>query len=177
MYDQTVRNQPGGEMVKYFQRETVPNEQFVLDRCGIEAKKMIQGGYRQWEKTAGKESDVVEENPIQQLVKSIYRTIRYPTTYGRDVLNNSRESILKLLLGSEYTNLQIGRFRLRGEIHQWMYDRYSLRVILENNSFIDVVPRLASESYIPDWKGFNLDTEPDGSTYKPDSLYMEAIKP
>lgn len=175
MYDQTVRNCPGGEMVKYFQRETVPNEQFVLERCGVEAKKMIQGGYHHWEKTVSTES-VDSKNPVEQLVKSIYRTIRYPTTYGRNVLNNGRESILKVLLGSEYDNLQIGRFRQRGEIHQWMYDRYSLRVILESNGFSDVVPRLASESYIPDWKSFNLDTEPDGSTYKPDSLYMEAIK-
>jgi hypothetical protein len=35
----------------------------------------------------------------------------------------------------------------------------------------------ADESYITNWTSFNLDTEPDGSIYKPDSLYMEAVKP
>jgi hypothetical protein len=27
------------------------------------------------------------------------------------------------------------------------------------------------------WSQFNLDTEPDGIVYKPDSLYLEVIKP
>jgi len=30
----------------------------------------------------------------------------------------------------------------------------------------------ATESQIPGWNGFHLDSEPDGSTYKPDSLFM-----
>ena len=36
---------------------------------------------------------------------------------------------------------------------------------------------VASESRIPGWSEFHLDTEPDGTVYKPDSLNMEAVKP
>ena len=39
------------------------------------------------------------------------------------------------------------------------------------------VRREASESLIPGWTKFNLDTEADGTVYKPDSMYMEAVKP
>jgi hypothetical protein len=49
--------------------------------------------------------------------------------------------------------------------------------LLEDCGFQQIVRRTATESYIPDWPEFNLDTEPDGSVYKPDSLFMEAIKP
>jgi len=34
----------------------------------------------------------------------------------------------------------------------------------------NITQRLSAESYIPDWASFNLDTEPDGTVYKPDSI-------
>ena len=44
LLDQSVRNYSGGEMFKYFVREKIPNEQFVIGRCGTEAKKLIDYG-------------------------------------------------------------------------------------------------------------------------------------
>ena len=35
----------------------------------------------------------------------------------------------------------------------------------------------ALQSQIPNWQEYHLDTDPDGTAYKPDSLYMEATKP
>ena len=58
-----------------------------------------------------------------------------------------------------------------------MYDRYSLARLLRDSGFRDPVRREANESLIPGWTKFNLDTEPDGTVYKPDSMYMEAVKP
>jgi hypothetical protein len=58
-----------------------------------------------------------------------------------------------------------------------MYDHYSLSVLLKKCGLKSITKRSAYESYIHDWTSFNLDTEPDGSVYKPDSLYMEALKP
>jgi hypothetical protein len=71
---------------------------------------------------------------------------------------------------------QTVRERSGGEVHLWMYDRHSLARALRGAGFRD--PRVvgAAESRIPGWAGFHLDTEPDGSVYKPDSLYMEASK-
>jgi hypothetical protein len=84
---------------------------------------------------------------------------------------------IRLLLGKEYATLQLGRFRKSGEIHQWMYDRYSLGVLLSKCGLEKIVQRNPRESYIPDWTKFNLDTEKDGTVYHPDSLFVEAIKP
>jgi predicted SAM-dependent methyltransferase len=44
LYDQTVRNISGGEMFKYFVRESISNEEFILERCGTEAKNLIKAG-------------------------------------------------------------------------------------------------------------------------------------
>ena len=41
MYDQTVRNKPGGEMAAYLCQDNLVNEQFILDRCGVEVKNLI----------------------------------------------------------------------------------------------------------------------------------------
>jgi hypothetical protein len=58
-----------------------------------------------------------------------------------------------------------------------MYDYYSISLLLKNNGLSGIIRRSAHESYIPNWTNFNLDTELDGTIYKPDSLYVEAIKP
>lgn len=44
LFDQTVRNVSGGEMAKYFIKEFIRNEEFILSRCGIEAKNLIAWG-------------------------------------------------------------------------------------------------------------------------------------
>jgi|RhiMethySRZTD1v2_1073278.scaffolds.fasta_scaffold15542_6 SAM-dependent methyltransferase len=71
----------------------------------------------------------------------------------------------------------VGRFRLGGEVHQWMYDSYSLSRLLTTTGFIDVRSCAAEESRIEDFASFLLDSLPDGATYKPDSFFMEAVAP
>lgn len=73
--------------------------------------------------------------------------------------------------------LAIGTFRLSGEVHQWMYDRYSLGKLLHEAGFEDIKVCRADESSIPQFNTFLLDIEADGSVRKPDSLFMEARKP
>lgn len=72
--------------------------------------------------------------------------------------------------------MKIGKFRLSGEIHQWMYDTYSLSKLLSHIGFTNITIRDAFTSYIPNWADVNLDTEPDGTVYKPETAYVEAIK-
>ena len=57
-----------------------------------------------------------------------------------------------------------------------MYDRYSLKRLLEQVGFIDVRVCRADDSRIPDFNSYGLDMI-DGKIRKPDSLFMEAMKP
>lgn len=72
---------------------------------------------------------------------------------------------------------EVGKFRLSGEVHKWMYDRVSLRNLLESVGFGDVKVCAASESRIPEFARYGLDLHTDGTVRKPDSLFMEASKP
>jgi hypothetical protein len=101
----------------------------------------------------------VPEGQPKRLLKQIYRFLAYPAY--------RRESLLKILLGEEYSALQIGRFRQSGEVHQWMYDHYSLALLLKKCGLENIIQCSATESGIPDWVSWNLDTEPDGTVYKP----------
>jgi predicted SAM-dependent methyltransferase len=165
MYDQVVRNRSGGNMAEYFVKEKLDNQEFVLERCGLEAKQLLESGKKTWQLIHINRQD----NKLKILLKQVYKTIVHPE-YIRDLF-------LRVLLGKDFEALQIGRFRLSGEIHQWMYDRYSLSKLLKECGFEQVTQRSANDSFIPNWVSYNLDTEPDGSIYKPDSLFMEAIKP
>lgn len=163
MYDQTVRNQTGGEMLKFLSQPDLSNQTFVVQRCGGEVQNLIAV-------TQNISPPLSSEKFIVKLVKGIYRIFRYH--------NYRRQAILRLILTrQELDALRIGQFRQSGEIHQWMYDHYSLSVLLKKVGLVTVTQRTAYDSFIPNWIGFNLDTEPDGAIYKPDSLYIEAIKP
>jgi len=71
--------------------------------------------------------------------------------------------------------LLAGDARKRGETHQWMYDRVSLRVKLENAKFRDVKVHGFDTSAYADWNSIGLDREGNGPA-NPDSLYIEAFK-
>lgn len=155
MYDQTVRNHSGGEMGKYLFQENIINEEFVFDRIGEEGK----GIRKQF-----LESQKNNTNHIRNK-----RTLRYLFNAVVHRLNPFKKSNQMTI------ESQIGKFRLEGEIHQWMYDRYSLTYILKNIGFDQVTIRDASNSFCPEWSSYALD-QTDGIARKPDSLYIEAIK-
>jgi predicted SAM-dependent methyltransferase len=71
---------------------------------------------------------------------------------------------------------QLGKFRLSGEIHQWMYDEYSLSKTLQQARFKNIATKNAHESCIEDYCSYNLDIDNAGMVIKPDSLYMEGVK-
>lgn len=68
--------------------------------------------------------------------------------------------------------------RRTGEAHRWMYDRLSLKRLLEQCGFTEVAPRRFNESAIPQWDEFQLDRSlTSDRPAKPESLYMEGRRP
>ena len=72
---------------------------------------------------------------------------------------------------------EIGKFRLAGEVHQWMYDRYSLHQALMKAGFEHIEEYDAHTSQLSQFASYCLDTDPEGEVYHPESLFMEARKP
>ncbi|MEQ8556267.1 MAG: methyltransferase domain-containing protein [Cyclobacteriaceae bacterium] len=156
LYDQVVRNHSGGEMQAYLQSNP-PNKSFILGRLGEEVRPFLEG-------TASHLS------LSQKLKKFNSMSISAKAFLIRSVIGSM---IHKFLPGSKY--YKIGKFRSEGEVHQWMYDQYSLKLILEEAGFKEVRKITAFESSIPGWNDFKLDGEGD-VVYKPDSLFMEGVK-
>ena len=154
MYDQTVRERPGGEMLAYVRDAEGSQLALVKERLGAELERMRPSKNEAATPPRGRESGV------------------------RRVALGVRRKAVRLLAGRDgISAYDLGRFRGAGELHKWMYDRYSLAKALKAAGFTNVKQCEAGESRIPQWPSFHLDTEPDGSTYKPDSLFMEATEP
>ncbi len=153
MYDQVVREQPGGEMLAYLQgAETADMAWYRLGADGTVIRQHLEHA-----------APATPPGQARRLARALF--------------SGWRERLIRWLLGREYALLQIGRFRRGGEVHQWMYDRYSLRELLTAAGFVQFRRVTAGDSTIAGWAEDHLDTQPDGSPAKPDSLYVEAIRP
>lgn len=163
LLDQCVREQSGGELVRYFDRGTVHNREFIAERWGSFADAFLDRSLKK------------ELPPKRKPDSPPEIAWRYVLHHPNAVLRNK---ILKLFMGSEaLEQLNVGKFRRAGEVHMWMYDSYSLSTLLQQIGFEHPTRMSATESRIPNWTSFGLDTEPNGRVYKADSLYMEAVKP
>jgi len=65
-----------------------------------------------------------------------------------------------------------------GEAHKWMYNRLSLKLLLEKYGFINFSINSFDESKIEYWERYNLDKSIYGNfPRKPESIYVECNKP
>jgi predicted SAM-dependent methyltransferase len=69
------------------------------------------------------------------------------------------------------------RLRASGELHFWMYDRFSLARLLAQSGFARIEVKSFDSSNIPGFSSFGLDATQDGEARKPDSLFLEGVKP
>lgn len=97
---------------------------------------------------------------------------------GRQAFLSGQQSEYEALesLPHQVKMMKIGKFRLSRENRQWVYDAYSLTELLSQIGFSDIAIQDAFTSRIPGWTDCNLDTEPDGSIFRPESAYIEASK-
>jgi hypothetical protein len=134
LVDQLAREQPGGEMLKYWKQNSIPAEDFVIQRMGREVLRFLE----YFRSLPAPDSNAEPEPPEDAVA--------------------------------------VGKFRLSGEVHKWMYDRVSLKRLLADAGFRQIETKTADQSGISDFNKFGLDLAPDGSIRKPDSLFMEAVK-
>lgn len=85
-------------------------------------------------------------------------------------------ALLKRLFGRHFAYYRIGKFRMSGESHKWMYDRFSLGKLLRSVGFVEVHQKSAHESNIPGFSRYGLDVY-KGQKRGESSLFMEAVKP
>ena len=150
LYDQTVRTASGGRMGACLEQpRSEAQRRFIADRIGTQEHPHVTRG--SFARRAGRALKNVRVGAAQAFACG--------------------------LLGAEgAAALREGLFRRGGEVHQWMYDRFSIARALTVAGFVDVARRAADESGIEGFPRYGLETI-DGRPRKPDSLYMEGRKP
>jgi predicted SAM-dependent methyltransferase len=155
MYDQTVRNHSGGEMLDYLNDENKTNAAYISNRVG--------NGGDSWQsenKPAG--------SPADTFTGKFRKALKKPSL----VFDIIREKWLQLFLSKKnFQYYKTGKFRKGGEIHQWMYDSFSMERLLKKAGFDEVIVQNATSSKIENWAGYRLD-DPHESA----SLFIEAVK-
>jgi Methyltransferase domain len=160
LLDQLVRSSSGGDMGAYLSNPNISDrdKSFVSSRIGAEAEnywKIELNSKSLWGKIKSKQPGWIFERSRNLLIQFLVSTIG--GSQARQAFNE-------------------GLFRNSGEIHRWMYDRYSLQRLLDRAGFVDVRVCNADESLIPDFNKYSLDLC-EGKVRKPDSLFIEAFKP
>lgn len=163
MYDQTVRNQKGGDMGKYLRRPVIINEKFVMNRIGLQGRNIRDHYLNNFPGS--------NKKPSITMIISILN----PEKWWKALKIVRFKALTLLLTKCERKYLQIGKFRLDGEIHYWLYDRYSLSKLLETCGFKEMRIKTPIDSDISDWGMYALDVK-DDQAYDPTSLFMEARK-
>jgi len=151
LYDQAVRTSSGGAIAAYLERPMDKEQrEFVASRIGKEPEGRPAG----------------RPGMLRRLGSKVQAARRAAAGVAALVF-----------LGAEGREaLREGLFRRSGEIHRWMYDRFSLQRALEQAGFAGARVCSADESGIPGFAGYGLERI-DGREHKPDSLYVEARKP
>jgi predicted SAM-dependent methyltransferase len=146
LYDQTVRNKSGGRMADLLKDSRMINRKYVEKRIGYSDKSERKG------------------------------SLSNNSATRKSIIFRIRQKILRFLINTFSSDQRkIGVLRLSGEIHYWMYDRFSLSRILKDAGFVSIRVKDAYTSSIPDWEKYELDVK-NGKSFDPTSLFVEAIK-
>ncbi|MDR0466166.1 MAG: glycosyltransferase [Deltaproteobacteria bacterium] len=132
LLDQLTRTESGGEMLRWWAENPMPQEKFIAARMGGEMSRAVEQ---------------LRRNPPAP------KRPRAPLPTPDPAFASS------------------------GELHRWMYDEISLAGLLRNAGFTDITRQSHNSSRLPDILRYKLDVLDDGGPRKPDSLFMEAVKP
>lgn len=157
LYDQSVRTASGGKMAVYLAQYPVGKRpRIIAERAGREG---VPSRQRQ-------PSGFTVSYRVLRRLRSMFLSLREVTALA----------CASFFLGSRGSAaLREGLFRNGGEVHQWMYDRFSMARALGRAGFTRIEKRSAGASDIPGFANYNLEVI-DGIERKPDSLYMEGRK-
>lgn len=161
MYDQTVRNYSGGQMADFLRQPELVNEEYIIDRIGF-VGRTIRDDFLSNCNNKPAPPPPSSAGPVQRIKNGIKRRLAHYLASKTGLLDSPEAR-------------QVGTFRLGGEIHMWMYDRFSLSRLLKEVGFDDIEIKSPYESSIPDWARYELDVK-EGAVFDPTSLFMEAKK-
>jgi len=158
LLDQIARVRTGGLMTEYIQ-----NQHYDPDY----AKARFGEVFKDFAPHSGS---------IEKLKRSSGGMRRFsPPRIFRGVVKRIRGILDTALLGYDWDDFE--RFRRSGEVNKWLYDYFSLTILLRKAGFCGVSPKTYCTSDIPDWDRFDLERSTFADHPIEPSLYVEGRKP
>lgn len=165
LLDQMVRTKIGGAMGAYILKPNLANADYIVQRIGDEAEDWL-------EIVTGNSPAIAHLSLLQKILS------KSPSFLVNKARLALAKAAVRIIAGSEASSaFNESIFRASGELHLWMYDRFSLGKLLMGTGFTDVRVCRFDESRISDFTTFLLDNTPQDTIRKADSLFMEAAKP
>ncbi len=156
LLDQLVRTRVGGDLLDHLL--TVPDNEraFIRARIGAEAD-------RYWNQDAEGSASSTRPGLVRRLPRWLRRKLAAAAVR---------------VIGGPAAALAFreGIFRNSGEVHRWMYDRVSLRLLLRETGFDGFRVVDAWTSGIASFSRYELDTV-GHEVRKPESIFVEGIRP
>jgi len=161
LYDQVTRSHAGGEMSGFLKDCSRKDLEYVIERVGADARALAEN------------ENSCDPSPESGLMFSLWWWKLQVGKIPRVV----RECWLNAVLqADEKKALKMGQFRMSGEIHQCMYDGYSLKKLMVKSGFHNCHRVGPSESSIPGWSSYYLDIDVCERINAPVALFMEGGK-
>lgn len=157
LLDQLVRDKSGGLVERFLRSSPVAERAFISARIGSDAERFWKSGQVK--------TPFAAALSMKHLVLLVDR-VRLLLVCGFAWLLGGKRGVRAV---------REGWFRTSGEVHRWMYDRFSLGRLLLKAGFCDVSVCAPDVSRIPGFAAYGLDVA-DGVVRKPDSLFMEGVR-
>ena len=158
LLDQLVRSVPGGAMMRFIRSVRAGGDSWMIDY--IRSRTESAG----WAQT----SEARPKSFVQKLKRITREKLSTKMVYWY------LASVKKLIPG--HLRPMVVNDATIGERHRWMYDRYGIKLLMQQTGFVDISFRSFNDSIIPGFVEDHLDSNTDGSPYKNVSIYCEAAK-
>lgn len=148
MLDQLMRHTSGGDMVGFLAQSGENIRDYLYQRMGRSGENLI---------------------PAPESAKKVMSIKDFMRFMKCHLVANLNKIVPDLL--------RVGTFRLSGESHLFMYDKYLLSILCTKCGFANIEQVSAKESRIPNWDLTLLDCDRHGNPDGQASLFMEGVKP
>src|ERR1017187_296139 len=166
IFDQIVREKSGGRMLEALRRKDLDVE-FIEERYGDVFREFYGKATAEPETEAG---DTTRGSALRRLLA------RAPVEIAAVIYRKVKTAVASRLRGRQEAAVQDDP-RQTGEGAKWMYDRVSLRLLLEGRGFENASVKSCAESDIVGWERYYLSRSNYGDYAIDPSVFVEAKKP
>ena len=168
VFEQIVRDKSGGLVLEAIRKGEYDEEY---------ANEWFSDVYKPFFTMGEKERRTV---PTQHIEKRLSRRLKSVLTIPKSLYLCFRSRIAKFMIGSflrDRTALPKNHPLVMKEAVRWMYDKVSLRLLVESLGFVEFKQKTFRDSDIPNWGKYDLDRSNYVDRAIDPSVYIECKKP